>query len=537
MTIRITNFRVALDKDTDDLRPLAAKRLQIPLKEIAGLHITRKAIDARRKPNISFVYTIDVDVKVEPKIVARFSSDKDVTQKMPREISTLSVGAKRLQHPPVVVGMGPAGLFAALWLAKYGFRPIVLERGRDVDSRARDVAAFWQGEALNPESNVQFGEGGAGTFSDGKLTTRVNDSRMEEVLQELVEAGAPPEILYLHKPHIGTDRLRTVVKKLRQKIIALGGHVFFQSKVSDIVLVDQHIAGIEINHETHLPCDLLIMGIGHSARDTYQLLYEKGVSIEAKPFSIGVRIEHDQSLIDTAQYGQAAGHHRLGAADYALVYHDPETKRAAYSFCMCPGGQVVAAASETGGVVVNGMSNFARNSGIANSAMVVAVNPEDFGGDHPLGGMQFQRRWEKAAFYAGGSNYHAPAQRLEDFFHGRPSSSVGHSEKYTYRPAVTPTDLHQCLPDYVTKTLAAGLQNFGKKIPGFSSPDVIITGIETRTSAPVRIQRKENFESINTPGLYPVGEGAGYAGGITSAALDGLNAAIQIITTFKPARG
>lgn len=533
MTIRITNFRVPLDKDTDELRPLAAQRLRLPVKAIEELSIARKATDARRKPHISFVYTLDVEVDNEPKIAARFGKDKDVTCSTPREIRTLSIGDKLMKHRPVVVGMGPAGLFAALWLAKYGFRPIVFERGRDVDARTRDVAAFWQGAALDPESNVQFGEGGAGTFSDGKLTTRINDPRMEDVLHELVAAGAPPEIAYLHKPHIGTDRLREVVKNLRQKIIALGGQVFFQSKLTDILLANQRVAGIEINGATQWPCEVLLLGIGHSARDTYQLLYDRGVDIEAKPFSIGVRIEHRQQLIDVVQYGQAAGHHRLGAADYALVYHDPQTKRAAYSFCMCPGGNVVAAASEPGGVVVNGMSNFARNSGMANSALVVAVNPEDFGGDHPLSGIGFQRKWEKAAYLAGGGNYAAPAQRLGDFFHDRPTSHIEQAA-YTYRPAVTATDLRQCMPDYVTKTLSAGIADFNRKIPGFSAPEVVITGVETRTSAPVRIRRSKDFQAVNTPGLFPVGEGAGYAGGITSAALDGLNAAIQIITTYRP---
>ena len=353
-------------------------------------------------------------------------------------------------------------------------------------------------------------------------------------MRELVEAGAPPEIIYLHKPHIGTDRLRTVVRKLREKIIALGGQVHFQSKVTDILLTGGRVAGVEINGTAQIPCQLLLLGIGHSARDTYQLLYDRGVAVEAKPFSVGVRIEHEQALIDCAQYGPAAGHHRLGAADYALVYHDPETKRAAYSFCMCPGGYVVAAASEPGGVVVNGMSNYARDSGVANSALVVAVNPADFATEHPLGGIDFQRRWERAAFKAGGANYCAPAQRLEDFFRERPSAGLGQPSKSTYRPAAAPADLHRCLPDYVTKTLLAGLRHFDKKIPGFSAPDVVLTGVETRTSAPVRICRKEDFESVSTPGLYPVGEGAGYAGGITSAALDGLKAAIKIIKTYKP---
>lgn len=537
MTIRVTNFRVSLNKDADDLGSIVAERLRLPLKEVERLQIVRKAIDARRKPQISFVYTLDVDVKAEPQVIAKFKRDQDITRKAVQEVVHLPFGSKSLQYPPVVVGMGPAGLFAALWLAKYGFKPIVFERGQDVDARTENVAAFWQGGELNPESNVQFGEGGAGTFSDGKLTTRINDPRMAEVLGELVEAGAPREIVYLHKPHVGTDRLRIVVKNLRQKIIALGGQVYFQSKITDILTADKRITGIEVNKTTHLPCEVLLLGIGHSARDTYQLLDKRGVALEAKPFSVGVRIEHEQKLIDTAQYGQAAGHQRLGPADYALVYHDQATKRSAYSFCMCPGGHVVAAASEADSVVVNGMSNFARNSGMANSALVVGVNPDDFGDDHPLGGVKFQRKWEKAAFVAGGRNYCAPAQRLEDFFQERSTAGLEQLAQCTYRPAVAPANLHQCLPDFVSKTLVAGIQDFGKKIAGFSNPEVIITGVETRTSAPVRIQRKPDFESINTPGLYPIGEGAGYAGGITSAALDGINAAIRIITTYKPGTG
>jgi uncharacterized protein len=536
MTIRITNLRIPLNKDKDDLGPPVAERLRLGVPDVFDMRIARKATDARRKPNISFVYTVDVDVKAESKVLAKFTHDKDVTLKVSQPDVILQIGSIPLKHPPVVVGMGPAGLFAALWLAKYGFRPIVLERGRDVDSRARDVALFWQGGELDPDSNVQFGEGGAGTFSDGKLTTRVNDPRTNEVLQELIAAGAPPEIAYLHKPHIGTDQLRLVVKNIREKIIALGGKIHFLSKVTDIYMERQRVTGIEINGATRIPCDRLILGIGHSARDTYRLLYDRGVELEAKPISMGVRIEHPQKLIDVSQYGQTAGHPRLGAADYALVHHDKDTQRAVYSFCMCPGGKVVAAASELGGVVVNGMSNYARNSGIANSALVVAVNPDDYGTTNPLGGIDFQRAWEQAAFRVGGSNYHAPAQRLDDFFAQRTSADLKAGVASSYRPAVTPSDLHQCLPDFVTKTLANGLKDFGKKIRGFGGDDVIMTGVETRTSAPIRICRNDRFESVNTGGLYPIGEGAGYAGGITSAALDGLNAAIQIIQTFTKPR-
>lgn len=537
MTLRITNLRMPLDQDTDDLRGTVAERLRLPLQGVDAVKIVRKAIDARRKPNVSFVYTLDVDVQAEAKVVARLTKDKDVALKVPLIEPALQLGSRVLQYAPVIVGMGPAGLFAALKLAEAGFRPIVLERGRDVDARARDVAAFWQTGELNPESNVQFGEGGAGTFSDGKLTTRINDPRTDLVLRELIEAGAPPEIAYLHKPHVGTDRLRVVVKNLRNKIIALGGQVQFQSKVTDVFIEQQRIVGVEINNSATLPCTVLLLGIGHSARDTYRLLYERGVELAAKPFSIGVRIEHPQDLIDKAQYGQAAGHPRLGPADYALVHHDENTKRAVYSFCMCPGGHVVAAASESGGVVVNGMSNYARSSGIANSALVVGVNPADYQSDSPLGGIEFQCKWEQAAFIAGGSNYHAPGQRLEDFLQGRASSSLKEAAPPTYRPAVNPTDLHSCLPDFVTKTLASGLTHYGRKIRGFDSPDVIMTGVETRTSAPVRIVRKANLESVNTEGLYPIGEGAGYAGGITSAALDGLNAAIEVIQTYRLGAG
>ncbi|MDF2572105.1 MAG: dependent oxidoreductase family protein, partial [Sporomusa sp.] len=395
----------------------------------------------------------------------------------------------------------------------------------------KDIADFWRTGKLDEISNVQFGEGGAGTFSDGKLTTRVTDPRMAEVLNIMTAAGAPPEIKYLHKPHIGTDKLREVVKNIRNQIIKLGGDVKFESQLTAVDSKDGRLTSITINDKNY-PCEVLFLAIGHSARDTYQMLYERRIAMEAKSFAIGVRIEHPQELIDQAQYGISAGHPRLGAADYALVYQDKAAGRAAYSFCMCPGGLVVAAASEVGGVVTNGMSLYKRDSGIANSALAVNVNPVDYG-PHVLDGIEFQRRYERLAFALGGQNYAAPAQTVGDFLAGKSGSS-----KYlitpSYRPGIVPADLRQCLPEFVTATLARALPDFGRKIRGFDHANAVMTGVETRTSAPVRLTRGKDFVSINTAGLYPVGEGAGYAGGIMSAALDGMNAAISFIEEYKP---
>ncbi len=530
--LRINNLRVPLNDDTA-VEQVAAKRLKLPQKAVTEVRIVRRALDARRKNNINFVYSLEALVNVpDGQVLSRLRGDKDVVVFSPHEPEQILAGTKALECRPVVIGLGPAGMLAALTLAQKGFRPLVLERGQDVDRRTQDVAGFWQTGRFDPESNVQFGEGGAGTFSDGKLTTRVQDPHMLQVLDTFIAAGAPPEIRYIYKPHIGTDKLRHMVKNIRQQIIANGGQVEFAAKVTDIVLQDGHLKGIFVNESKYIPCTVALFAIGHSARDTYAMLYRHGVAMEPKPFAIGVRIEHPQELIDRAQYGPAAGHPKLGAADYALVYHDKTNDRTAYSFCMCPGGIVVAAASEPESVVTNGMSLYKRDSGIANSALVVNVVPEDWG-SAVLGGIEFQRKYEMLAFRSGGGNYHAPVQTVGDFLSGK-SGTGRFLISPSYRPGTISGDLHLCLPEFVTTTLTHALPDFDRKIKGFAGPQVVMTGVETRTSAPVRILRASNYMSINTKGFYPVGEGAGYAGGIMSAALDGLNAALAVVKEYKP---
>lgn len=529
--LRITNFRVPVDDDTP-LPLLAARRLRLPPESITAVSIARRAIDARRKVSIGFVYSLDVEVKPpQGQVLARLRGDRDVAVHAAAVPEPLVPGAKPLEYQPVVVGAGPAGLLAALVLAEHGYRPLLLERGRDVDRRTLDVNRFWQSGQFDPGSNVQFGEGGAGTFSDGKLTTRVNDPRLAEVLDRLVAAGAPPEIRYLHKPHVGTDKLREVVKNFRRQIIAAGGQVEFEARVSDIEVTDGRLTALIINENRRLPCHIALFGVGHSARDTYKMLYERGLAMEAKPFAVGVRIEHPQQLIDRAQYGEMAGHPKLGAADYALVYHDKSSGRTAYSFCMCPGGQVVAAASEAGGVVTNGMSHFSRASGQANSALAVNVNVTDYQG--VLGGIEFQRRYEQLAFALGGGGYFAPVQTVGDFLLGK-SSGGEPLGKPSYRPGIVAADLSRCLPDFVVATLARALPEFGRRIRGFDHPGAVLTGVETRTSAPVRLLRGPDLMSPSVGGLYPMGEGAGYAGGIMSAALDGMSAAAAVIKNYRP---
>ena len=529
--LRIINMRVSL-ADKASMNKLVAKKLKIPPQAVLEVVIVRKALDARRKNNISFVYSLDVTVSVpEGQVLSALQGNHDVTVAKEQQPETLIPGNNRLEHRPVVIGLGPAGMLAALTLAQHGYRPLVLERGRDVDTRSKDVAKFWQTGQFDEVSNVQFGEGGAGTFSDGKLTTRVNDPLMRAVLDIFVQAGAPPEITYLHKPHIGTDKLRGLVKHIRQQIIDLGGQVEFEAQVTDVEIKDGKMIGLIVNENKKIPCELALFAIGHSARDTYTMLHNRGITMEAKAFAIGVRIEHLQNLIDRSQYGTATGHANLPAADYSLVYHAKDTGRTAYSFCMCPGGLVVAAASETGGVVTNGMSLYNRGSGMSNSALVVNVSPDDFG-SNVLGGIEFQRKYEHLAFMCGGSNYQAPLQTVGDFLAGTAGSTVYHT-KPSYRPGVRPADLRQCLPDFVVDTLVEALPDFDRKIKGFASPDVIMTGVETRTSAPLRIVRSHDYMSVNTQGFYPIGEGAGYAGGIMSAALDGLNCAIAIIRKYK----
>lgn len=531
--LRITNLRTGVPMKKS-VEALVAKKLRCASADITRVTVVRRSIDARRKPTIYFVFTLDVTFKDEEKILRRCKYMKDVRHLQPVPDVTIVPGTQPLGKRPIVVGTGPAGLGAALTLAQYGYRPLVLERGKDVDSRAKDVEEFWRGGPFRAESNVQFGEGGAGTFSDGKLTTRVNHPLLRRILQTLVDAGAPEEILYAYNPHVGTDVLRHVVKNMRQMIESLGGTVLFSSKVTAIHRDDSgKIVSVTVNDQDTYETDLLIMGIGHSARDTYYMLHDKGVHLEKKPFAVGVRIEHDQDVIDKAQYGASAASLGLDPADYALVYHSPEG-RSCYSFCMCPGGVVVAAASEEGRVVTNGMSPYKRDSGMANSAVVVNVTADDMGGAGPLAGIEFQRKYEALAYEAGGRNYCAPAETVGHFL-GRTTLNEG--PIHSYRPGVTWTDLRQVLPDFVTETLAQALPYFGCRIHGFDADDVVMTGVEMRTSAPVRIVRGNDRMALDVPGLYPIGEGAGYAGGIMSAFLDGLETAIEIIQQYQPLEG
>ena len=519
--IRIQNIPLPLDGGKAQLKKKAARILGVKPESIAALSLARQSIDARKKSDVHYVCAVDVTVENETRIMAR-CRDKNVSlhQSAPyvfppvRRISPL---------PPVVVGMGPAGLFAALFLARNGLAPIVLERGRPVEERTADVERFWSTGVLDPASNVQFGEGGAGTFSDGKLNTGTHDPRIATVFRTFVAAGAPEDILYQHKPHIGTDVLRDVVKHIRLELVALGCDVRFGHRLTGLTLRDGAVAGLTVEGPQgayDLPCDALVLSPGHSARDTFQMLCEAGVPMEQKAFAIGVRIEHPQAAVSQAQFGPAW--EKLPAADYKLACHLPNG-RSAFTFCVCPGGQVVAAASEEGRLVTNGMSHRARDGKNINGGFLVGVNPADFGSDHPLAGVEYQRRWEEAAFALGGGNYRAPAQTVKDFLARQASRALGSVEP-TYRPGVVPADLDRCLPDYVTDTLRGALPVFDRKLRGFAAPDSLLTGVETRSSSPVRILRGEDFQSP-VRGLYPCGEGAGYAGGITSAAVDGIRVA------------
>lgn len=524
--IRISNISLPFTHSEEALWQAVSRLLGVEITSEAGGVVRRRSIDARGH-RISFVYTVDVEVADEDALLATPRSGVRLAPSMTYERpASLSTPTAR----PVIVGAGPAGLFAGLILAEAGLSPLLLERGKDAQSRAKDVASFWQAGTLDAESNALFGEGGAGTFSDGKLTTQIKDkaNRCTKVLAELVEAGAPAEIRYLAKPHIGTDILVDVVGNLRQKIVALGGEVRFQTRVDDLIVRDGQACGVVLADGTQIPASAVVLAIGHSARDTFYQLHERGVTFEPKAFSLGARIEHPQNLIDRRQFGSAAGHPLLGAADYALVHHARDG-RGVYTFCMCPGGAVMAAASEPGGVVTNGMSTFRRDSENANSALLVSVHPEDFGSDHPLAGIEFQRTWERAAFEQAGGNYFAPAQRVGDFLQGEPSTGPG-SIQPTYKPGVTYGSLDTCLPDFVVAAMREAIRAMDRKMRGFAMGDAILTAPETRSSSPVRIPRdKITFQSVNTRNLYPTGEGAGYAGGIISAATDGIKVAEAIL--------
>ena len=523
--LRLTEIKLPLGHGEEALAAAIAKRLGIARGDLLDFTIVRRGHDARKKPAIRVIYTLDVAVKDEAALLARFAGDAHVRLAPDTEYKLVARAPENLASRPVVIGAGPCGLFAALLLAQMGFRPIILERGKLVRERTKDTWGFWRRSVLNPESNVQFGEGGAGTFSDGKLYSQIKDPRFlgRKVLTEFVAAGAPPEILTDAKPHIGTFRLVTMVESLRATIEKLGGEYRFRSRVTDIELdAGRHVRGVRLADGETIATDHVVLAIGHSARDSFAMLVERGVHVEAKPFSIGFRIEHPQSLIDAARFGAGADRKTLGAADYRLVHH-AANGRDVYSFCMCPGGTVVAAASEPGRVVTNGMSQYSRAERNANAGIVVGISPADYPGG-PLAGIAFQRHWEERAFAAGGGSYAAPAQRVGDFLKGRASTSLG-SVIPSYRPGVTPTDLSSCLPDYAIAAIREALPAFGRQIKGFAMEDAVLTGVETRTSSPIRITRGADFQSLNTPGLFPAGEGAGYAGGILSAGVDGIRVA------------
>ena len=527
--LRLPNIKIGLDDDEAALTEAIVHRLNIKERDLLSYQISKKSIDAR-KHTVNIVYTVDFEVRHEQKIFNKHRH-LGLTRINDTEYQYVKPGSEKMNYPPVIIGTGPSGLFAGLLLAQMGYRPVLLERGDEVENRSRKVETFWQGGVFDRESNVQFGEGGAGTFSDGKLTTLTRDQRIRKVLEEFVQAGAPGEILYLNKPHIGTDVLKTVVKKLRQEIIGNGGEVRFRSRVTDFEIVDNRINALIINGTERMVCRLVVLGIGHSARDTFAILHQRGVHITPKPFSLGVRIEHPQALIDASQYGAFTGHAKLGPADYKLVYH-ASGGRSAYTFCMCPGGYVIASGSEDGGIVTNGMSEYRRNGRNANSALLVGVKPEDYESHHPLAGVEFQRKWERLAFDLAGGSYQAPVQLVGDFLADRPSTRFG-TVFPTYKPGVVFAGLKHCLPDYVTDTIKKALASFENKIQGFTMPDAVLTGVETRSSSPVRINRDDNYVS-NIEGLYPVGEGAGYAGGIMSSAVDGIRAAEKIVARYSP---
>ncbi|MDO9094117.1 MAG: NAD(P)/FAD-dependent oxidoreductase [Rubrivivax sp.] len=544
--LRITELPLPLTHTAEALRPAVLSRLGLADGALKGFTVFRRAYDARRKSAVVLVYTVDCEVDDEAGVLARHAGDQhirpapDTRYRFVGHAPADFRASGRLR--PVVVGFGPCGLFAALVLAQMGLAPIVLERGKDVRQRTKDTWGLWRQGVLNPESNVQFGEGGAGTFSDGKLWSQISDPRhlTRKVLTEFVKAGAPEEILFVSKPHIGTFRLVSMIEKMRADITALGGEIRFEQQVVDVCIEAGAIRGLTLKSGEQLDADHVVLALGHSARDTFTMLHERGVFMEAKPFSVGFRIEHPQSLIDRARFGPSAGHPILGAADYKLVHH-ASNGRGVYSFCMCPGGTVVAATSEVDRVVTNGMSQYSRNERNANAGIVVGISPQDYrqtpgdGPVSPLDGMAFQRFWESRAYELGGGGYQAPGALVGDFIKGQPSSAVG-AVMPSYKPGVHFTALADAqrpsLPPYVLAAIREALPAFDKQIPGFSLPDAVLTGVETRTSSPLRITRGKDWQSLNVKGLYPAGEGAGYAGGIMSAGVDGIEVAEALATSL-----
>jgi uncharacterized FAD-dependent dehydrogenase len=538
--LRLTELRLPLDHADDALRPAIVARLGLRDAQLRAVHVFRRGYDARRKAAMQLVYTVDLELDEEAAVLARLAADAHVkaTPDMRyRFIGHAPLDFRASGRPrPVVVGFGPCGVFAALILAQMGLVPIVVERGKAVRERTKDTWGLWRQGVLNPESNVQFGEGGAGTFSDGKLWSHISDPRhlTRKVLDEFVKAGAPAEILFVSKPHIGTFRLVGMVEKMRAQIESLGGEVRFEQRMTDVLIEAGRVRGVRLSGGQELRADHVILAVGHSARDTFAMLHGRGVFMQAKPFSVGFRIEHPQSLIDRARFGANTGHPRLGAADYKLVHH-ASNGRSVYSFCMCPGGTVVAATSEPDRIVTNGMSQYSRNERNANAGIVVGISPQDYrldakgsGEVHALDGIEFQRHWESRAYELGGGAYRAPAQLVGDFIRGQCSSALGSVEP-SYKPGVQLTDLampgNASLPDYAIEAIREGLVAFDKRIKGFTIADAVLTGVETRTSSPLRITRGTDHQSLNVKGLFPAGEGAGYAGGIMSAGVDGIEVA------------
>ncbi|MFJ4144288.1 NAD(P)/FAD-dependent oxidoreductase [Pseudomonas sp. NPDC089734] len=523
--LRITELKLPIDHPDEDLRAALLQHLGIDSSELLDFTLFKRSYDARKKSTeLFFIYTIDFQVRDEQALLKKLANDRHVGPAPDVSYKFVGHAPENLSERPVVVGFGPCGIFAGLLLAQMGFKPIILERGKEVRQRTKDTWGLWRKKILNPESNVQFGEGGAGTFSDGKLYSQIKDPKFHgrKVLNEFVKAGAPEEILYVSKPHIGTFRLTGVVENMRQQIEALGGEVRFQQRVTDLLIDDGQLQGVELDSGERIESRHVILALGHSARDTFRMLHGRGVYMEAKPFSVGFRIEHPQSLIDRARLGKYAGHPKLGAADYKLVHH-ASNGRSVYSFCMCPGGTVVAATSEPNRVVTNGMSQYSRNERNANSGIVVGITPEDYPGG-PLAGIELQERLESHAYLMGGSTYEAPAQLVGDFIAGKASTELGSVEP-SYKPGIKLMDLADALPAYAIEAIREALPAFDKQIKGFAQHDAVLTGIETRTSAPLRITRGADMQSLNVKGLYPAGEGAGYAGGILSAGVDGIRIA------------
>ncbi|RML33637.1 FAD-dependent dehydrogenase [Pseudomonas syringae pv. atrofaciens] len=530
LMLRITELKLPIDHPEEDLRVALLKHLGIDSGELLDFTLFKRSYDARKKSSeLCFIYTIDFQVKDEEALLRKLADDRHVGPAPDVSYKVVGHAPEGLTERPIVVGFGPCGIFAGLLLAQMGFKPIILERGTEVRQRTKDTWALWRKNVLSPESNVQFGEGGAGTFSDGKLYSQIKDPKFigRKVLHEFVKAGAPEEILYVSKPHIGTFRLTGVVENMRHQIEALGGEVRFQQRVTDVMIENGQLLGVQLHSGEQLASRHVILALGHSARDTFRMLHGRGVFMEAKPFSVGFRIEHPQSLIDRARLGKYAGHPKLGAADYKLVHH-ASNGRSVYSFCMCPGGTVVAATSEPGRVVTNGMSQYSRNERNANSGIVVGISPEQDYPGSPLAGIELQERLESHAYLLGGSSYEAPAQLVGDFIAGRASTALGSVEP-SYKPGVKLVDLAEALPAFAIEAIREALPAFDKQIKGFSLHDAVLTGIETRTSAPLRITRGPTLQSLNTKGLYPAGEGAGYAGGILSAGVDGIRVAEALV--------